>query len=107
MDVILLSLFLAFMLVGVAQCALEAFVVGGKETKIAKYPHSVYLDIACESSFICSGSVLNQLVVLTAGHCFEECSMTNYVVNIKYGHEQLWNMRSIRMKDYIVHEKYV
>ncbi|XP_052758597.1 serine protease 52-like isoform X2 [Galleria mellonella] len=86
---------------------MEGFVMGGDFTKIHQYPHSIYLNIACKASFICGGSIINQDLILTAGHCLEECKgQVDEFLQVKYGHEHLHSMKSTSISNFIIHEKY-
>ncbi|XP_063627693.1 trypsin delta-like [Cydia splendana] len=55
--------------------AMEGFIEGGSYAKIEHFPHSVYLYIICKEHQVCGGSILTQKLILTAGHCFENCFM--------------------------------
>jgi secreted trypsin-like serine protease len=93
--------------IALVTCAMEGFVLGGKKTKIAAYPHSILLSITCETTYICGGSILNQNLVLTAAHCLEDCGKnTDDQVLIKSGHENTSNMNSTKMRAFVMHEKY-
>lgn len=55
----------------------EGFIVGGRFANILDFPHSAYLSIQCLKNtfeeFACGGSIINQVMVLTAAHCFADC----------------------------------
>lgn len=55
----------------------DSFIVGGQYATIKDFPHSAFLVIQCSKKvyeeFTCGASILNQLILLTAAHCFEEC----------------------------------
>lgn len=55
----------------------EGFIVGGRFANIQDFPHSAYLSIQClkESfeEFACGGSIINQVMLLSAAHCFADC----------------------------------
>ncbi|XP_063367462.1 trypsin delta-like [Cydia amplana] len=55
--------------------AMEGFIEGGAYAKIESFPHSVYLYVICKEHQVCGGSILTQNIILTAGHCFEDCFM--------------------------------
>ncbi|XP_072936602.1 serine protease 52-like [Epargyreus clarus] len=48
---------------------MESFVVGGAPAKIQYFGHSAFLSVG---NFVCGSSLLNQNVLLSAAHCFEE-----------------------------------
>lgn len=62
---------------GRRQGKFEGFIVGGRFADILDFPHSVYMSIQCLreeiQEFACGGSIINQVMLLTAAHCFEEC----------------------------------
>ncbi|XP_047986841.1 hypodermin-B-like [Leguminivora glycinivorella] len=53
----------------------EGFIVGGDFVKsIKKFPHVAFLTLQAADSqdeFICGSSILNQLILVTAAHCFD------------------------------------
>lgn len=55
----------------------QSYIVGGKYARIQDFPHSAFLVIKCHKvefeEFTCGSSILNQLILLTAAHCFEDC----------------------------------
>lgn len=55
---------------------MSGFIVGGHYAAIEKYPHSAFLAIKLEIGrrmWTCGSSILNQKILLSAAHCFEEC----------------------------------
>lgn len=88
-------------------CAFEAYVVDGNKTMIKFFPHAVFLSIFCQGGFICGGSILNQMIVLTAAHCVEDChGGSRNSISIKFGHELLNRMSSVPVIRYLIHERY-
>lgn len=64
---------------------MEPFIVGGSYAKIEDFAHSAFLAITCDREtgtehFSCGASVVNQLIVLTAAHCLEDCLATSSVL---------------------------
>lgn len=55
----------------------QAYIVGGQYARIEDFPHSAFVVIRCYrgtyADFTCGGSILNQWLILTAAHCFENC----------------------------------
>lgn len=58
-----------------ARKAMEGFVIGGSNSKIVDYPHSVFINANCDSEWICGGAILNQRMVITAAHCLFGCEL--------------------------------
>ncbi|XP_038208068.1 trypsin Tyr p 3.0101-like [Zerene cesonia] len=86
------------------QSKMEPFVVGGEYAQIQQYPHSVFLDITCQDTFICGGSLITQQLALTAAHCISSCkSSRGDHVTLKYGHEYLEQMKSAVVGKYVKH----
>lgn len=106
--IMILPLLHVLITVHMAHGTMEGFVIQGNKTHIRHYPHSVYLNIICTRiTYICGGSILNQRVVLTAGHCLEDCTgKYRDEVYLKYGHENPSQMGSTQMKRFIMHERY-
>lgn len=57
---------------------MEGFIVGGEYASIEDFPHAAFLSITCVSDdvtekFSCGSSILNQVILLTAGHCVANC----------------------------------
>ncbi|KAI8425293.1 hypothetical protein MSG28_007068 [Choristoneura fumiferana] len=87
--------------------ALESRVVGGDFVSIKKFPHSVFLHCLCdEAESICGASVLNQMILLTAGHCMYDCK-GKWAVQAYAGNEHLEKMSTMRtVQKYTIHRKY-
>ncbi|XP_063358716.1 hypodermin-B-like [Cydia amplana] len=67
-------------------------VINAEASDIIDFPHSAYLAIECSSSrgegyFSCGSSIVNQAVLLTAGHCIIACQ-ENVDAFAIFGHEQ-------------------
>ncbi|XP_063376840.1 hypodermin-B-like [Cydia fagiglandana] len=67
-------------------------VINGVASDIIDFPHSAYLAIECSSSrgegyFSCGSSIVNQAVLLTAGHCVIGCH-ENVDAFAIFGHEK-------------------
>lgn len=61
---------------------MEPFIVGGSYAKIEDFAHAAFLAITCDRNtgtehFSCGASVLNQVILLTAAHCLEDCLATS------------------------------
>ena len=96
------------------ECKMEPFIVGGKTADLKRFPHAVFMLIKCfeetsvdDVDWICGGSILNELVILTAAHCVYGCSMRS-VLSVSVGNvhkdEGVW----VAVKQPpIIHEKYV
>ncbi|CAK1583416.1 unnamed protein product [Parnassius mnemosyne] len=85
---------------------MEPFIVGGHFTKISKFPHSVFLTVECENTWICGSSILNQKILLTAAHCVFGCK-TRWKIQCSAGDEDLSKVNVIReAAGFKIHEKY-
>lgn len=67
-------------------CEMKAKIVGGIVPNITQFPHVAYLGVQCELNdppvlvlWICSSSILNQGLLLTAAHCLAECTPDSFV----------------------------
>lgn len=62
----------------------EGYIVGGRYARMQDFPHSAFLAISCYKmgyqDFTCGSSILNQLILLTAAHCFEDCGIGTKVL---------------------------
>ncbi|CAH0400323.1 unnamed protein product [Chilo suppressalis] len=92
---------------------MESKIVGGSNADIRNFPHAVFLEVSCGiSTWICGSSVLNQRILLSAAHCFEECPTTLYSDNsIIYafgGNEDYTKQQSIvrNVANILLHENY-
>lgn len=74
---------------------MESKIVGGKFEKIKNYPHTAFLSVICEDSWVCGASILNQRMFLTACHCVYGCSVRNgdHCMNFYAGGEDLRKVR--------------
>lgn len=104
--VLLLSLF------ALARAEMEGFIVGGQHAKIINHAHSVYLDLYCVSSidnsksgWMCGASVLNQEILLTAGHCLYTCNDESHI-NINIGNENWEDGQVYLLYSFLIHEDY-
>lgn len=67
---------------------MEGMIVGGQYAKIEDFPHAAFLAINCvttteSDNYSCGSSILNQVTLLTAAHCFEEClASSNIAVGV-------------------------
>jgi len=61
-------------------------VVGGEEAPSGSYPYIVSLDWS--GQHFCAGSILNELWIVTAGHCVEALPSLNYL-KVKSGKHSL------------------
>lgn len=99
-------------LVAPARTAMEGFIVGGEMADINKHAHSAFLQIVCVTddaekprSWICCGSILNQKILLTAGHCLYGCTPLSRVkINLGDEHKDRGQINS--MHSFMIHEEY-
>ncbi|XP_053604646.1 chymotrypsin-like [Plodia interpunctella] len=85
----------------------DPFITGGEHTKYRHYPHAVFLIVHGDGDLVCGGSVLNQVIVLTAAHCLHPYEDVKHRgIDVKYGHESIGKMKTTHMKHYMNHEKY-
>lgn len=67
---------------------MEGMIVGGQYAKIEDFPHAAFLAINCvtrteSDNYSCGSSILNQVTLLTAAHCFEDClASSNIAVGV-------------------------
>lgn len=107
------TIYVILSLVVTIQAQMEGFIVGGDLTSIKRYPHSAFLTVTCVSeqpvpkrvTWICGSSIVNQRLLLTAGHCVYPCgSGTRIMVNM--GNEYRFYGTSRTSTGFILHEKY-
>ncbi|XP_026726794.1 trypsin delta-like [Trichoplusia ni] len=90
---------------------LEPIVVGGSFAHISHFPHSVFMSVHCleendiELSWICGGSILNQVITLTAAHCLYGCNQ-NSTVSVGVGHVHKDYGDHTTVHSYFIHEDY-
>ncbi|XP_073950013.1 chymotrypsin-1-like [Choristoneura fumiferana] len=86
---------------------MEGRIVGGETAKMKHYPHSVYLDAACDGGeWHCGASILNQKILLTAAHCVMGCD-EDWAISAFAGNEVIDEMKLYRkISRYIIHPKY-
>lgn len=91
-DKLHLIIFLLVLFLNSINNEMEPFIVDGVSARIEDYPHSVYLEVRCKIQWICGASILNQNILLTAGHCLYSCilnSKYNHKVYASVGHKEL------------------
>ncbi|KAI8425294.1 hypothetical protein MSG28_007069 [Choristoneura fumiferana] len=82
---------------------MEGRIVGGETAKMKHYPHSVYLDAACDGGeWHCGASILNQKILLTAAHCVMGCdedwAISAFAGNEVIDEESPETVRATRLK---------
>lgn len=89
---------------------MEGFIVGGQYASIEDFPHAAYLSITCVAEdvteeFSCGSSILNQVILLSAGHCVANCYPgTNILVSVG---SSIKNSKDIyEVADFINHPLY-
>lgn len=94
------------------ECKMEPFIVGGKAAKIADFPYVAYLGIECVEkdaeeveSWVCGASIVNQNILLTAGHCLFGCTESSLIV-VYVGHENILEGTMVTAHSFIIHEYY-
>lgn len=74
-------LFYAIFTVNVHAFAVEKFIVGGEGAIIEDFPHAAFLSINCaRRATICGGSILNEILILTAAHCLHKCDNDDKII---------------------------
>lgn len=98
-------------LISFVKCLMEPFVVGGNFAPISRFPHSAFISATCIDednlalSWICGGSIVNQVIILTAAHCLSGCGRNSTVsVSVGNSHKEQ-GLRSI-VHGYIMHQEY-
>lgn len=89
---------------------MEGFVVGGDYANIMQFPHSAYLTVSCRTStaienWSCGSSIVNQRILLTAGHCLENCLESSFV-GIGVGSEHKKKGITYKASKFVVHPDY-
>ncbi|CAK1552329.1 unnamed protein product [Leptosia nina] len=75
---------------------LEGKVVGGEYAAIKNFPHVAFLEIDVEGAkFICGSSILNQVLLVTAAHCFEAITKDSYI-GVYAGHHDVFKVTLVR-----------
>lgn len=83
-------------------------IVGGEIAKISDFPHVAALIIYNEDSnegWLCGSSILNQRILLTAAHCFENYDK-KLVTLVSVGDENINLGTGYEIIDHTVHEHY-
>lgn len=98
-------------MVASASTKMEGFVVGGQFANIEHHAHSAFLSVYCVSDtgnktgWICGSSVVNQMILLTAGHCLYGCSANSHIA-VNLGNEHRHKGKIYSAFSYMVHENY-
>ncbi|CAF4798922.1 unnamed protein product [Pieris macdunnoughi] len=84
----------------------EGKVIGGQYATIKNFPHVAFLKINLDNDVcICGSSVLNQLLLVSAAHCFE---LINEHTNIGLyaGHHDIFQVKLVRPVKAVYRHKY-
>lgn len=95
------------------ECKMEPFVVGGNKADLKQFPHSVFMYVSCFEDYspfsinwVCGGSIVNDLIILTAAHCIFGCSQRSvFTVSLGHVHKERGIEGTIRA--YYIHPKYM
>ncbi|XP_047987895.1 hypodermin-A-like [Leguminivora glycinivorella] len=87
---------------------MSGHLINGIPSSIIDFPHSAYLAVQCNSRhgegyFSCGASIVNQAVLLTAGHCIIGCHKNIEAFAI-FGHDQKDRGTIEKVSRIIVHE---
>lgn len=92
------------------RCRMQGYIVGGELAQIVDYPYSTYLRMICAEegiAWLCGGSILNQDLILTAGHCIVNCPNGDRLkIIISVGDSRINQGQRTTGSDYICHENY-
>ncbi|CAH2104249.1 unnamed protein product [Euphydryas editha] len=100
-----------FSIVGLLQIVavsseMEPRVVDGERSDIKRHPYSAFIMISeSGSAFICGASIVNQKLLLTAAHCFEDLN-ENSVGTASIGHTDKRKGFVINISTVKIHPKY-
>ncbi|XP_063358714.1 trypsin alpha-4-like [Cydia amplana] len=81
-------------------------IVGGFLSKIESFPFAVYISKSCNvyRNSSCGASILNQVILLTAAHCFKNCDP--FTVNAYSGSIRKYSGFENKVISYKRHEEY-
>ncbi|CAH4031527.1 mast cell protease 1A-like isoform X2 [Pieris brassicae] len=92
-DVVILLLIVDFSL----GSSFEGKVIGGKYATIKNFPHVAFLKINVDyEAYICGSSVLNQLLLVSAAHCFELIDKRT-IIGVYAGHHDIFQVKLVRL----------
>lgn len=90
-----ITAFVLFLLFYVRASNLQPRIYGGIAATIRDFPHSVYMTAECNKvTWICGASILNQRILLTAGHCVNGC-VGKYSIRAYAGHDDIGQVSHI------------
>lgn len=109
--IILISIsFIAVVVDFVVSNNFEGFIVEGRRAKIEDFPHSVFLYIECyigyTTTYACSASIINQVILLTAAHCLIQCQVDSTFLVAYVGDCVAGGGSAYPNDNYKLHEKY-
>lgn len=78
------------------------YIVGGRDTRIEKHPYQVHIQL--RRGVICSGAIISEYMVLTAGHCVH--GETPSSLSLHYGTSTKRGGKSHQCKKLKLHPEY-
>ncbi|XP_075991732.1 trypsin delta-like [Anticarsia gemmatalis] len=108
----LVAKLLLFLSQSVLSYCMESYIVHGDYAKISMFSYTAFLSIQCVEPdedevipWICGSSIVNQYILLTAGHCLNSCVEETHIT-VSVGHEVIMQGAVASASSFVVHNKY-